>query len=65
ENLANWMVETPTFSMDATPLMALLADMAKAQQAEVMALRAQQPQPKEKSKTFHEPIGFGGKGYYT
>lgn len=42
ENLANWMVETPTFSMDATPLMTLLADMAKAQQAEVMALRATQ-----------------------
>ncbi len=42
ENLANWMVETPTFSMDATPLMTLLADMAKAQQTEVMARRTQQ-----------------------
>lgn len=42
ENLANWIVETPTFSMDATPLMTLLADMAKAQQAEVMAARASQ-----------------------
>lgn len=40
ENLANWMVETPTFSMDATPLMTLLADMALAQQKEVMAARA-------------------------
>lgn len=50
ENLANWMVETPTFSMDATPLMTLLADMAKAQQAEVMALRAQQPTGTEKKK---------------
>jgi len=42
ENLANWILETPTFSMDATPLMTLLADMAKAQQAEVMAARATQ-----------------------
>ena len=50
ENLANWMVETPTFSMDATPLMTLLADMAKAQQAEVMALRAQQPTQTDKKK---------------
>ena len=50
ENLANWMVETPTFSMDATPLMTLLADMAKAQQAEVMALRAQQPAQSEKKQ---------------
>ena len=40
ENMANWIIETPTFSMDATPLMMLLADMAKAQQAEVMARAA-------------------------
>ena len=51
ENLANWMVETPTFSMDATPLMALLADMAKAQQAEVMALRAQQQPQKSPTRS--------------
>jgi len=37
ENLANWIIETPTFSMDATPLMTLLADMAKTQQAEAIA----------------------------
>lgn len=50
ENLANWVLETPTFSMDATPLMTLLADMAKAQQAEVMALRTQQPTSPEAKK---------------
>ena len=41
ENLANWMIETPTFSMDATPLMMLLADMAKTQQAEAKTQEAQ------------------------
>jgi len=40
ENLANWIVETPTFSMDATPLITLLYDLAKTQQAENMARRA-------------------------
>jgi len=28
ENLANWIVETPTFSMDSTPLMTLLSDIS-------------------------------------
>lgn len=37
ENLANWMVETPTFSMDATPLMTLLADLAQTQRTEARA----------------------------
>jgi hypothetical protein len=37
ENLANWMVETPTFSMDDTPLMTLLADLSQSQSAENMA----------------------------
>jgi len=27
ENMANWIIETPTFSMDMTPLMTLLADL--------------------------------------
>lgn len=27
ENLANWIVETPTFTIDSTPLMTLLADL--------------------------------------
>jgi hypothetical protein len=44
ENLANWMVETPTFSMDATPLMTLLSDMAQAQMAEDQANYALQTQ---------------------
>jgi len=29
ENLANWLIETPTFSMDATPLITMLADMTE------------------------------------
>lgn len=43
ENLANWMIETPTFSMDATPLMMLLADMGKTQKAEELAAAAMGP----------------------
>ncbi|GAG47292.1 unnamed protein product, partial [marine sediment metagenome] len=39
ENLANWVLETPTFSMDATPLMTLLSDMAQTQAAEDLAKR--------------------------
>lgn len=34
ENLANWIIETPTFSMDATPLMTLLADLTQTQATE-------------------------------
>jgi hypothetical protein len=34
ENLANWIIETPTFSMDATPLMTLLSDLANTQATE-------------------------------
>ena len=37
ENLANWIVETPTFSMDATPLMTLLSDLVQTQTAEEQA----------------------------
>ena len=33
ENLANWMIETPTFSMDATPLISLLSDIAQMDEA--------------------------------
>lgn len=55
ENLANWMVETPTFSMDATPLMTLLSDMAMAQQKEVMALRAQRTATQKTPTTSNTP----------
>lgn len=34
ENLANWVIETPTFSMDATPLMTLLSDLVTTQQTQ-------------------------------
>ncbi len=39
ENLANWIIETPTFSMDATPLMTLLSDLAKTQKTEELTER--------------------------
>jgi len=56
ENLANWMIETPTFSMDATPLMTLLSDLAQTQKAEEQAdyaLRTQRmvTQPAKTSRT--------------
>jgi hypothetical protein len=37
ENLANWIIETPTFSMDATPLMTMLSDLAQTQAAQQRA----------------------------
>lgn len=66
ENLANWMVETPTFSMDATPLMTLLADLTQTQAAEKLA------RDKATKGTYvgFGKIGAGGNvvqagGYYT
>ncbi len=44
ENLANWIIETPTFSMDATPLVALLGDMFTTQAAGARADYALQTQ---------------------
>ena len=44
ENLANWIIETPTFSMDATPLMTLLSDLVQTQTAEAQAAYALQTQ---------------------
>lgn len=58
ENLANWIIETPTFSMDATPLMTLLSDMAQAQTAESMAraqMASQEKMVKEQTAS-HERI---------
>jgi len=43
--------------MDATPLMGLLADMAKAQQAEVMALRQTNAASSPVTKRFVQPVG--------
>ena len=34
ENLANWIIETPTFSMDVTPLLTLIGDLQTTQQIE-------------------------------
>ena len=44
ENLANWIIETPTFSMDATPLITLIGDLASTQRAEDMARAAMAPE---------------------
>lgn len=58
ENLANWMVETPVFSMDATPLMTLLSDMAQTQRADILAqkqmLAGQTKQPERKPLTLQQ-----------
>lgn len=67
ENMANWIIETPTFSMDATPLMTLLADMAQAQVAANQAdlLRAAQAKttgaatkPRTTTTTHLPPVGL-------
>jgi len=50
ENLANWMVESPTFSMDDTPLMTILGDLAQAQAAEMAANRAMTSQESARPK---------------
>ena len=41
ENLANWIIETPTFSMDATPLMTMLFDLYATQKTGQQISRAQ------------------------
>jgi len=73
ENLANWVIETPTFSMDATPLMTLLSDMAQAQVAANQAdlLRAAQTKaatPEKSKGTLHSPaflnVGISGRRMY-
>ena len=73
ENLANWIIETPTFSMDATPLMTLLSDLSQTQAAEerAEALTRQQIETAQKGtyKSFAK-IGAGGRvvsggGFYT
>jgi hypothetical protein len=37
ENLANWLIETPSFAMDSTPLVTLIADLAQTQEANRLA----------------------------
>lgn len=44
ENLANWIVQTPTFSMDATPLVAALADIGASLQSNQLAEQASSQQ---------------------
>lgn len=41
ENLANWIVDTPTFTMDATPLITLLSDLQQTQAAQDQAAALQ------------------------
>ncbi len=73
ENLANWIIETPTFSMDATPLMTLLSDLTQTQAAQERAdALARQEVEVSRKGTFKGfgKIGGGGNvvgagGYYT
>ena len=41
ENLANWIIQTPTFSMDATPLITMLFDLYATQKTGQQIARAQ------------------------
>ena len=50
ENLANWMIETPTFTMDSTPLMTMLNDMLQVQQANTQTEFALNTERKAASK---------------
>lgn len=76
ENMANWIIETPTFSMDATPLMTLLNDLAQTQQASAranFALNTQRMAAMAGTETrkWNEPfgarvgVGGTGRGYYS
>ncbi|KKK93759.1 hypothetical protein LCGC14_2689680, partial [marine sediment metagenome] len=65
ENLANWIVETPTFSMDATPLMTLLSDLTQTQAAQVQtdyALSTQRRATKKPTVTGWEPSDMAKQG---
>ncbi len=65
ENLANWMVETPTFSMDATPLMTLLSDLTQTQAAQVQtdyALSTQRRATNKSRTTGWEPSDMAKQG---
>lgn len=65
ENLANWIVETPTFSMDATPLMTLLSDLFQTQQAEALAMLSvggQKSQGPQRSITLGTGLAGGASG---
>lgn len=43
ENLANWIIQTPTFSMDITPLVMSMGDLAQTQRAEAQAYDTANP----------------------
>jgi len=43
ENLANWIIETPTFSVDSTPMIALISDLVSTQKANEQAYDAANP----------------------
>jgi len=42
ENLANWILETPSFTMDMTPLMTMIADLKTTEETTALA-RAELP----------------------
>jgi len=64
ENLANWLIETPTFSMDATPLIGLLADLQSTAAAEANAKRLASAQATGGSVGGSRGGGTSGSGSY-
>lgn len=71
ENLANWIIETPTFSMDSTPLITLISDLqstaAAEQRANMIAgsqaaLTSAQAREQEFLTGWNKRIASGGRG---
>ena len=59
ENLANWIIETPTFSMDATPLMNMLFDLYATQTTGQQIARAQKAAEGGGGIDFGQILGAG------
>jgi len=51
ENLANWIIETPTFSIDSTPMIALISDLVTSQKDAEQAYDLTHPQTKVPGST--------------
>jgi hypothetical protein len=64
ENLANWIIETPTFSMDSTPLITLISDLQSAAESERAASRLTTIQELNSAQTRKTRDILRGKGVY-
>jgi len=60
ENLANWMIETPTFSMDVTPIVAMIADLGVQAQSLYDTHKYMKRQSKRGGLTASFMQGLGG-----